>query len=76
MTYREWREYPPMLSAKDLARIYPYTEKTILKLWQQASDKVPVPCIRKPYRCRREDARRHFDRLSVSAPTYRRQDTV
>jgi hypothetical protein len=65
MTLQEWREYPPMLKAKDLARIYPYTELYIKKLWQQGSAKVPPPCIRKPYACRREDARRHFERLSL-----------
>lgn len=54
-----------MLKAKDLARIYPYTELYIKKLWQQGSDKVPPPCIRKPWACKREDARRHFERLSL-----------
>jgi hypothetical protein len=54
-----------MLKATDLARIYPYSVSYIKKLWQQRSPKVPPPCIAKPYACRREDARRHFERLAL-----------
>jgi hypothetical protein len=66
MTAQEWLTYPPMLKADDVARIYPYTVKTIKKMWQQGSPKVPTPCVRKPYACRREDVRRHFERLSLA----------
>jgi hypothetical protein len=65
MTLQEWRELPPMLKATDLARIYPYSVSYIKKLWQQRSPKVPPPCIAKPYACRREDARRHFEHLTL-----------
>jgi len=65
MTLQDWRTYPPILRAAQIAAIYGYTVLTVRKMWQQRNPKIPTPCQSRPYGVRREDARRHFERLSA-----------
>jgi hypothetical protein len=59
----DWRAFKPLLRCDDLARIYPYTLLSIRKLVQKRSNKLPTPCGSRPYIFRREDVRRHVERL-------------
>jgi len=59
-----WDAYPPLLTAKEIAEIYRYSTLYTKKLFQKRSDKVPTP-VRKPWVVRKDDAKRHFERLSL-----------
>lgn len=59
----DWRSMKPMMRCEDLTAIYDYTLLTIRKMVQQRNPKVPTPCSARPYRFRREDVRRHYERL-------------
>lgn len=65
MTLQDWRAYPPLLDAHHISAIYGFTVKTVRKMWQTRNPKVPTPCMSRPYKVRRDDAKRHFDRLSA-----------
>lgn len=65
MTQSDWRAYPPLLTAYHISAIYGFTVNTVRKMWQQRNPKVPTPCMTRPFKVRREDARRHFERLSA-----------
>jgi hypothetical protein len=65
MTLTDWKAYPPLLDAHHISAIYGYTLKTTRKMFQQRNPKVPTPCQARPYKVRREDARRHYERLSI-----------
>jgi len=60
-----WREFKPLLTCRDLTRIYPRTLGGIRKGVQQRSKKLPCPCSSRPYLFRRDDVRRHFERMSA-----------
>ena len=62
----DWRDYPPMLRCDDVAPLYGYTLLTTRKLAQRRSSKVPTPCGNRPLRFRRDDVRRHYERLAVT----------
>lgn len=64
MTVVDWREFPPMLKCADLTRIYPFTLLTIRKMVQKGNPKIPTPCGRRPFVFRKDDVKRHFDRLT------------
>jgi hypothetical protein len=55
-----------MLRCDDLARLYPYTLLTIRKMAQRRNPKIPTPCGSRPFVFRRDDVKRHFDRLAVT----------
>lgn len=61
----DWREFKPLLRCDDLTRIYPYTLLSIRKLVQKRSRKVPTPCGSRPFIFRRDDVKRHYERLSA-----------
>jgi hypothetical protein len=65
MTLQDWKAYPGLLTAHDISAIYGYTVNTVRKMWQQRNPKVPTPCVVRPYKVRREDARRHYERLQA-----------
>ena len=65
MSRQEWLTYPPMLTAQHLSVIYGYTLLSTRKMLQQRNPKLPTPCQVRPFRVRREDAMRHFSRLSA-----------
>lgn len=58
-----WSEFKPLLRCDDLTRIYPYTLLTIRKMAQQRNPKIPTPCASRPFLFRRDDVKRHFERL-------------
>lgn len=58
-----WQSFKPLLKCDDLTRIYPYTLLSIRKMAQQRNPKIPTPCGSRPFVFRREDVKRHFDRL-------------
>lgn len=61
----DWGRYQPFLRCDDLARIYPYTLLTIRKMAQQRNPKIPTPCAVRPFLFRRDDVRRHFERMGA-----------
>jgi hypothetical protein len=61
----DWSAYKPMLRCDDLATIYPYTLTAIRKAVQRRSAKLPTPCGTRPFVFRREDVKRHYDRLQA-----------
>jgi hypothetical protein len=65
MTIQEWASFPRMLRCNDLARIYPYTLLTIRKMAQRRNPKIPTPCGTRPFVFRRDDVKRHYERLSA-----------
>lgn len=60
-----WSAYQPLMRCEDLTTIYPYTLLTIRKMAQQRNRKIPTPCAVRPFLFRREDVKRHFERLSA-----------
>lgn len=61
-----WREFPPLLTCRDLTRIYtPRKLGGIRKGVQQRSKTLPTPCASRPYRFRRDDVKRHFERMEA-----------
>lgn len=60
-----WSALKPLLRCDDLTRIYPYTLLSIRKMAQRRSAKIPTPCGRRPFVFRRDDVKRHFERLSA-----------
>lgn len=65
MNLHDWKAYPPILRAQHISEIYGYTVNTVRKMWQRRNPKVPAPCQSRPYGVRREDARRHFERMEA-----------
>lgn len=59
----DWRGYPPLMRCDHLATIYPYTLLTIRKMAQKRNPKIPTPCGARPLVFRRDDVKRHFERL-------------
>lgn len=59
----DWRAMKPMLKCADLTAIYPYTLRTIRNMVAERNRKVPTPCSARPYVFRREDVKRHYERL-------------
>ena len=61
----DWSYYPPLLSVAHLAEIYGRSVGAIRKGLQQRSAKLPTPCQSRPFKVRRADCKRHFDRMST-----------
>lgn len=61
----DWSVYKPLMRCEDLTTIYPYTLLTIRKMAQQRNPKLPTPCGSRPFVFRRDDVRRHYERLSA-----------
>ena len=61
----DWSLYKPLLRCDDLATIYPYALATIRKMAQKRNPKIPTPCGTRPFVFRKDDVRRHFDRLEA-----------
>jgi hypothetical protein len=60
-----WADFPEVMTCRDLTRIYPRKLGGIRKGVQQRSKKLPTPCSARPYLFRREDVRRHVERMSA-----------
>ena len=58
-----WREFKPLLKCDDLTRIYPYSLRTIRNMAAQRNKKIPTPCQTRPFVFRRDDVKRHYERL-------------
>lgn len=61
----DWREFKPLLKCDDLTRIYPFTLRTIRNMAASRSPKIPTPCGKRPFIFRRDDVKRHYERLSA-----------
>jgi hypothetical protein len=61
----DWFSYKPMLTCHDLATIYPYTLRTIRDMAAARNRKIPTPCGTRPFVFRREDVRRHYERMEA-----------
>lgn len=61
----DWRRYPALLDAQHLAEIYSRPIDSIRKGLQQRSHKLPTPCQSRPFKVRKDDCKRHFDRMAV-----------
>lgn len=62
----DWpREFPRMLTCRDLASIYPYRLRTIRNMAAQRNTKIPFPCGTRPFVFRRDDVMRHYSRLTA-----------
>lgn len=62
----DWLAYGPLLTCKHLAMIYTaYTLRTIRNMAAARSPKIPTPCGTRPFVFRRDDVRRHYERLSA-----------
>lgn len=65
MTTIDWRAEKPLLRCTDLTRIYPYTLRTIRDMAAQRNPKIPTPCGTRPFVFRKDDVKRHLDRLEA-----------
>ncbi len=62
----DWQSYGPMLTCEDLATIYTaYALRTIRNMAAARNPKIPTPCGRRPFVFRREDVKRHFERMAA-----------
>ncbi len=61
----DWRDFRPVLRCEDLTRIYPYALRTIRNMAAERNPKIPTPCGKRPFIFRRDDVKRHFDRLGT-----------
>lgn len=61
----DWNAYGPMLDAYDLAAIYKRKVGGVRKALQERSPKLPTPVQTRPFRVRKDDCKRHFDRLTA-----------
>lgn len=60
-----WSAYKPLLRCEELAAIYPYSLRTIRNMAAARSSKIPTPCGSRPFVFRRDDVKRHYERLSA-----------
>jgi hypothetical protein len=58
-----WSEFKPLLTCRDLTRIYPFSLMGLRKMAQRRSPKIPTPCSSRPFLFRRDDVQRHYDRM-------------
>lgn len=65
MSTVDWSSFKPLLTCRDLTRIYPRKLGGIRKGVQQRSKKLPTPCSSRPFLFRRDDVRRHVERMSA-----------
>ncbi len=65
MTSVDWSRYPALLSAEHLAEIYARKIGGVRKGLQQRTTKLPTPCQSRPYKVRKADCQRHFQRMSA-----------
>lgn len=61
----DWRSYPSILRAEHLAEIYNRKIGGVRKGLQQRSKKLPTPCQTRPFGVRKDDCKRHYERLSA-----------
>lgn len=59
----DWRALPSILRASHLAQIYNRRVGGVRKALQQRSPKLPTPCETRPFGVRRDDCKRHYERL-------------
>ena len=61
----DWSKYPALLTVKHLAEIYDRKEGGVRWGLRRRSHKLPIPCQSRPYKVRRADCKRHFERMSA-----------
>lgn len=62
----DWSAYGPQLTCEHLATIYTaYALRTIRNLVAARSPKMPTPCGSRPFVFRRDDVRRHYERMGA-----------
>lgn len=64
MTAVDWNAYPALLTVQHLAEIYNRKVNGVRWGLRERSTKLPTPCQSRPYRVRKDDCRRHFDRMA------------
>ena len=62
-----WRAYPSILRAPHLAEIYNRKIGGVRKGLQKRSRKLPTPCETRPFGVRKDDCRRHYERMGASS---------
>lgn len=58
-----WSAFKPLLRCDDLTRIYPFALRTIRNMAAARNPKIPTPCGTRPFVFRRDDVKRHFERM-------------
>lgn len=61
----DWRRYPSLLDAHHLAEIYARTVGGVRKGLSERSRKLPTPCQVRPFKVRKDDCKRHWDRMQA-----------
>lgn len=61
----DWRALPSILRAADLAQIYNRRVGGVRKGLQKRSPKLPTPCQTRPFGVRKDDCKRHFERMGA-----------
>lgn len=65
MSAINWHAYPGILRAPHLAEIYGRKVGGVRKALQRRSPKLPTPCTVRPFGVRKDDAIRHYNRLTA-----------
>lgn len=65
MSAVDWTRYPSLLDASHLAEIYDRSLGGVRKGLQRRTKKLPTPCQSRPYKVRKDDCKRHFDRMEA-----------
>jgi hypothetical protein len=62
----DWTKYGLMLRVADIADIYGIKPTTVRQAMRLHDGSVPEPCADRPYRFRKADVMKHYDRLELS----------
>lgn len=63
MSAVDWTRYPALLGVGHLAEIYARKVNGVRWGLRTRSKKLPTPCQTRPYKVRKDDCKRHFDRM-------------
>lgn len=59
-----WSAYPKLLNVKHLAEIYDRKVGGVRRALWERDEKLPTPCQTRPYKVRKDDCKRHFERMA------------
>src|SRR5688572_2352102 len=59
----DWRRYPALLDVHHLAEIYSRAVGGVRRALYERDPKLPTPCQVRPYKVRKDDCKRHWDRM-------------
>jgi hypothetical protein len=65
MSAVDWTRYPALLDVRHLAEIYARKEAGVRRALWERSKKLPTPCQTRPYKVRKDDCKRHFERMEA-----------